>query len=88
MADISACVGVLMKTLFSTRSGENDVEYSGIMELEEGEISYEVIGATGDHLLYFSAQFSITLHRHQTLKIVCSVTGFIKLAVHFYSAIL
>ncbi|KAK3549983.1 hypothetical protein QTP86_016948 [Hemibagrus guttatus] len=28
-------------------SGENDVEYSGIMELEEGEISYEVIGATG-----------------------------------------
>ncbi|XP_047660826.1 E3 ubiquitin-protein ligase TRIM37 isoform X2 [Tachysurus fulvidraco] len=28
-------------------SGENDVEYSGIMDLEEGEIPDEVIGATG-----------------------------------------
>ncbi|XP_017345317.2 E3 ubiquitin-protein ligase TRIM37 isoform X1 [Ictalurus punctatus] len=31
-------------------SGENDVEYSGNLDLEEGEIPDDVIGATGDHL--------------------------------------
>lgn len=52
------CCGSLMKDLFSTRSGENDVEYSGIMDLEEGEIPDEVIGATGHHLFYLSAHCS------------------------------
>ncbi|XP_018597305.1 E3 ubiquitin-protein ligase TRIM37 isoform X2 [Scleropages formosus] len=30
-----------------TMSGENDVEYSGILEMEEGELPEEAVGATG-----------------------------------------
>lgn len=37
----------VLKALCHTRSGENDVEYSGNMDLEEGEIPDDVIGATG-----------------------------------------
>uniref|UniRef100_A0A8D0CIC7 Tripartite motif containing 37 n=1 Tax=Scleropages formosus TaxID=113540 RepID=A0A8D0CIC7_SCLFO len=31
-----------------TMSGENDVEYSGILEMEEGELPEEAVGATGN----------------------------------------
>lgn len=51
------CRVPVLKALSSTRSGENDVEYSGIMELEEGEIPDDVIGATGNRL--FISQYRI-----------------------------
>lgn len=41
----------VLKAVPSTRSGENDVEYSGNLDLEEGEIPDDVIGATGDLFL-------------------------------------